>query len=90
MIPNGLVEEFQPAIPLRRVNPNFKINILYLSFNTTHINGFLTSLLSSLFVLVVIYINLGCVRLYLFIHLPNCRITVLAKVSGFCPCVVST
>ncbi len=44
----------------------------------------------SFFVLVVIYINLGHVRLYHFIHLPNCRITVLAKVPGFCPCVVST
>ena len=44
----------------------------------------------SFFVLVVIYINLGRVRLYHFIHLPNCRITVLAKVPGFCPCVVST
>ena len=48
------------------------------------------SLMCSFFVLVVIYINLGRVRLYHFIHLPNCRITVLAKVPGFCPCVVST
>jgi len=48
------------------------------------------SLMCSFFVLVVIYINLGHVRLYHFIHLLNCRITVLAKVPGFCPCVFST
>jgi len=48
------------------------------------------SLMCSFFVLVVIYINLGRVRLYHFIHLPNCRITVLTKVPGFCPCVDCT
>ena len=34
--------------------------------------------------------KLGCVRLYNFINLPNYRIAVLAKIPGFCPCVVST
>ena len=59
----------------------------FILHNTVHLSVYICA---HFFVLVVIYINLGRVRLYHFIHLPNCRITVLAKVPGFCPCVVST
>ncbi len=50
----------------------------------------INSLKCSFFVLVVISITLWHVRLYHFTHLPNCRITALGKVPGFCSCVIST
>jgi len=61
------------------------IALITSSFTLHHTVHLFTDVL--IFVLVVIYINLERIRLYHFIHLPNCGITVLAKVPGFCPCV---